>query len=630
MFLPLKKTFGQFVSTQLLLVFVFFVFGSAAIANGETQASASGPAAKEVKKEPAKEETKSAEPKKPEPTKPNEPKPDTVELKKEPLRLTVKLNGTFEPRQTEQIRLKGKEFTNFKLSEVIEHGRKVNSGEVLVQFEPKEYEDAFADRKHALRLSEIALAEEEANMHLLEQRKQMEKTAWERSKKYEDEDFVHFFDIEWPLQKRNMEMSMKSSQFSLDSAREELRQLEKMYRDDELVEETEEFILKRQKMLVEFAAFSHERQKLIADFREKFAMPRSEISIRESKQLFDLQFEKTRKTFDFSLEQAQIRFQKMKESHAKLVKQYNDFIADKAMLTLTAPMDGIVYYGDYNGDLTKGKWNNASAVAVGFRKGESVRNDQVLFTIVDPRANRLRFSVPEKELNWCKVESKGIVTPTAFPNTRLSGNIVALNDYPTVNGDYQAVLAVNVERELKIYPSMTGAVEFVSYENKEAFLVPTAALKREEIEDDSWNHAYLYTYETKTENNKEIKTVSKTKTKTGEVKGDKTELLGNFNVGDQVFKKFDDGEKMQEQLKKSEKEQAEKDAKEKADAEAKEQAEKAAKEKADAEAKEKSKEAKTKEKSAAKPGKTPKNATKEKPEEEPEKDEKEESQEENQ
>lgn len=537
-------------------------------------------------------DTKKAEPKpaatKPETPKPEAPKPDTVELKKEPLRVTVKIPGQFESKKAEHVRLKGEDFANFELKRTVKHGTMVRKGDVLIEFDQKKYDEALAEKKRALRLSEISLKEEEISLKYLLLRHPLNKESFERSRKYDNEDLVYYFKVTQEWMKRMAGFRMKIAQFYVDNAKEELKQLEKMYAADDLVEETEEFILKRSKFMVEAEEFFYDMDKMSTDRSLKTMYPRMDVQMRSMAKLRELDYRKSKETYDFVLEQTQLRIEKSRETHKKLVEQYKKFTKDKQMMVLKAPADGLLFYGEYSGEFTPGKWNNAAAVASGMKVEQVVKNNQVLFTIIDPQPSLFRVTVPEKELHWINTGTQGLVTPTAFPDLRHKVKVTQRNSIPSANGDYVALLTVEIPEKSKIYPSMTGSVELVVYDKKEAITVPTTALKREDVEDDSWNHAYLYVFDGKT--------AVKKKVKTGQVKGDKTELLGGVAVGANVYKKFDDGEKAIEKAKadaeKAKKEKEEKAAKAKAEKEAKAKAEKAKKEEP---AKEKPKQEKKKE-----------------------------------
>ena len=76
------------------------------------------------------------------------------------------------------------------------------------------------------------------------------------------DDHKYYVEIERPLQEESTKRSLQSSERYLESATEELNQLLKMYKEDDLTEETEEIILKRQRYAVESAEFRLKSSKL--------------------------------------------------------------------------------------------------------------------------------------------------------------------------------------------------------------------------------------------------------------------------------------------------------------------------------------------------------------------------------
>ena len=69
---------------------------------------------------------------------------------------------------------------------------------------------------------------------------------------------------------------VKSSREYLDYTKEELRQLEKMYRSKDLTEETEEIILRRQRFQVESREQYLKEAELQRDQKLKVDLPRQE------------------------------------------------------------------------------------------------------------------------------------------------------------------------------------------------------------------------------------------------------------------------------------------------------------------------------------------------------------------
>ena len=516
------------INTIVLFMLFSFVMGTAsnlvyAVPEGETETAAQETQPGEAKSEQAKsEESKPEET----PTEKPKPAPESIELKQEALRLTVKLPGTFEAKEPKLIQLKSEEFSDFKVVEFVKHGQQVNEGETLVRFDQKKYDEALAEKERAFRLSEMSLEEEVVSLKNLEDRTPLLLEAMILAKRYADEDLGYYYNVLEAVNEKAREFSFRWSQFRLELAREELRQLEKMYASDDLVEETEEIILKRTRMDVESAERSFESSKRIYERDKEVLQERDEIVRKRRARTDEIDFQKNKELFPQTLEKAKIALERKKIQFEKEKEALQKFREDKKWLTLRAPVGGIVYYGEYK----DGKWNTigASQIFNQLKVDESLKKDAVLMSIVEARPTLLRVTVPEKDLHWIKVGTEGKVVPVADPDQKFRVKIFELNEYPGVAGDYTAMMSVDVQGN-KIVPSMNGNAEFVVYDKPETILVPNSALKRVEDEEDSDTHGYLFLL-------KEENETEKIKVKTGKTKGEMTEILEGVSVGQKVLK----------------------------------------------------------------------------------------------
>ena len=477
------------------------------------------------KEETKKEDASKEEPKKEEPKKEEaKPAPESVELKNEPIRITVKLPGTFEAKEPKQIELASEEFGDFKIVEFVGHGQKVNEGDTLIRFDQKKYDEALAEKEKTFRLSEMSLQEEELSLKNLEEKTPMFQEAMMLAKRYADEDFAYYYNVLEVLNEKSRDFYFKWAEFRVELAREELRQLEKMYASDDLVEETEEIILRRTRMELESSERSFESSKKDYERTKEVLKDREDIARKRRARMDELDFQKTKELFPQTLEKAKIALDRKRIAFEKEKESLQKFREDKKWLAIRAPTSGIVYYGDYK----EGKWSGAPLIYGQLKVGENVKKGTVLMSVVEPRPSLLRIAVPEKELHWIKSGTEGKVVPTANPELKFETKIFSINEYPGVAGDYTAMLNVDV-KESKIVPSMTGNVELVVYDKKETILVPDTALKRVEDEDDSETHGYLFLL-------KEDNKTEKVKVKTGKTKAGKTEILEGVSVGQKILK----------------------------------------------------------------------------------------------
>ena len=103
----------------------------------------------------------------------------------------------------------------------------------------------------------------------------MDLSAGRRAKRLADEDLDYFNKVDGPFNEQMAAFLVKSAENDLSYETEELKQLEKMYKADDLMEDTEEIILKRARDNVERAKFMVQRAKTMRDGMTKLTLPRT-------------------------------------------------------------------------------------------------------------------------------------------------------------------------------------------------------------------------------------------------------------------------------------------------------------------------------------------------------------------
>src|SRR5690606_21150408 len=142
--------------------------------------------------------------------------------------------------------------------------------------------------------------------------------------------------------------------------KDELDQLVKMYEADDLTEETEEVVLKRQRNSVEFAEFSLDRMRLDRDETLNIQMPRYDIAIRESLERSEMALARARLASSIDLNRARYELEQKKQARANSLDRHAKLLADRDLMEIKAPADGVVYYGQCVG----GQWADmASQIA---------------------------------------------------------------------------------------------------------------------------------------------------------------------------------------------------------------------------------------------------------------------------
>jgi multidrug efflux pump subunit AcrA (membrane-fusion protein) len=179
---------------------------------------------------------------------PSNGKPATAKIEKGPFKVEVAINGVFEARRMAEVSIRPRAWTMpLVVERAIELGTPVKKGDILVELDRERIDKAIHDTEVENTLSELALKQAEEELPIIEKVLPVDLAAAERSKTQADEDLKKFLEIDRPQSERMAQFQVKQSGEYLEYSKEELRQLEKMYRSKDLTEETEEIILRRQR-----------------------------------------------------------------------------------------------------------------------------------------------------------------------------------------------------------------------------------------------------------------------------------------------------------------------------------------------------------------------------------------------
>lgn len=447
-------------------------------------------------------------------------KPATVKVETGKIVLDLTLKGTVEADEASELFLEAKSWTGpFVVKTAVPHGSRVKKRDVVLEFDTFKIDQAINDARLDLELAGISLKQSKDELPILEQFLPLNMAAADRDRKAAEEDFQRYTDIEREHQKKTAEFTLKSQLQWLDYAKEELKQLQKMYRDKDLTEETEEMILKRQRHQVEQLEFNIESLKMTQDREATLDRPRRDQSMKDHLQKQTLAWQKSQSMLPLEFNQKRLAVQKQEIERIKSEERLKDLESDRAAMIVRAPRDGIIYHGQSD----RAQWNTAT-VSGHLKRYGVVQPKEVFMTVVSSRPVSLRADVEEKDLQSLKAGLKGQAIPVAFPSLKLVCRVTSVSPVPRTAGSFETHIALDVPENVEsILPGMVANAKFVTYRSDTALLVPTSTIFQDEGSDE------LYVFVAK--DGKQIRTV----VEVGKVSGTKTEILKGLEAGAEIL-----------------------------------------------------------------------------------------------
>lgn len=417
----------------------------------------------------------------------DEKAPKVHTVKKGAFKHEISLAGVIEAQNMTPVTIQTEVWKTLTVLDAVEHGARVKKGDSLARLDLDGINAEIADQENAQKSGELALTLARAELKSTEEITPIDLAAAERAKQVADEDLKRFLEFQRPLNEKSARFALKISEQNLEYQNEELKQLEKMYKADDLTEETEEIILKRARNDVDQAKFGVELAQSRTNETLETSLPRQEIALKEAARREAVALERAKSSLPLGPTRARLNLQMLELSQRQGANRLTKLKSDRERMSVKAPVDGIVYYGRCE----RGKWStaNLSATDGKLTHGASLTPNVAFMTIVAERPVFVRAAAEEKNLQSLHVGMAGRAESVAYPNLSLGAKVTSLAAIPMADGKFDAKISIELGEEAKaLMPGMTCNVKLVAFDKPDAVVVPAAAV----FEDASTGKHYVY------------------------------------------------------------------------------------------------------------------------------------------
>jgi len=443
-------------------------------------------------------------------------KPETTAAKRETMRIELKLDGAFEPAERHVVQVKTVSWQGeMPLAKVAAHGSKVKKGDVLLQVDTAKLLEAIAAAGVELASAKVQLDRVNEEIKLAAAGEALQKERVEREARESAERLKHYLEVEKDLELKEIELSRIGVEDWIADQKEELDQIEKMYKSEELTNATRDIVLKRAQRSLERSKARYEIYMKRMERLKSYDMPRQleELQLAARERAHGLEtWTRTspiqRADRETNLARSTTNVRQQEENLAKLRK-------DEAALTVAAPADGVVWYGNFDG----GSWQGVEEGLKNLKVGEKIQANQPLMTVV-PSDLCVKTAVGEDRLTDLPPGTEAKITPVAFPDLALAGKSVA----PVLVGARKGE-AFDTRFELaggdpRIMPGLKAKIVVRVATLKDVVTVPSGAVTEED------GKKLVKVYEGG-------KSVAREVT-VGRVNGDRTEIKAGIKEGDEI------------------------------------------------------------------------------------------------
>jgi HlyD family secretion protein len=452
------------------------------------------------------------------------PKSQPFSVAAKSLEIEAELDGLFVAAETEEVAIRPEVWTRFVVKEAVDHGTEVRKGEVLIKFDDEKLEQDLAQEAINQRLEELALMS--ANEEHPREVKLLELKHQEAKRRYDQlvEDHRYYLEVDRPFSEKVANFRYESAMENLTSQKEELAQLKKMYDADDITEETEEIVLRRQEFGVKTAELTMELQTASRDYTLDVLLPRNDETYSTMLEQAKIALEQAKTSMENGITRGKYDLEKKREARAASLKRHAKLLSDRELMTLRAPADGTVYYGRN----INGEWAEIVSMTSKLSPYSNVAPNSVLMTIVKQRPLNVLTSIPEKDLPDFKSGQVASITPTSDKDVSLSATVSKIGTVPGGNKKFELHLDLeNNDVPEWLVAGMTCAVKVRVYENEKALLIPTDMVQTDE-EDKKQKYVMLLAEDDQEPTRRDVKL--------GRTKDKMVEVLEGLKESDKIVK----------------------------------------------------------------------------------------------
>lgn len=367
-----------------------------------------------------------------------------------------------------------------KLVKVVDENSRVKKGDVVAEFETADLLLRVDDYKLTIEQTkkDLAIALEEREVLKSTNREDL-RTARDRVTECQDA-YSRYVRLEGPRDRDTQTLAVSDAERNLDEAKAAYETAKETYDSsifaDSAAEEKAKSEVEKAQQKVSAAETKLNSALLAKKLFKRYTYPNKLKDLRNKLAQAKLGYEKTRVRTQSLLTQKNNQIYRLEITIRNNERQFKRHSSWVPMMSLVAPADGIVTYGDPDRI-----WGNPEV-----KVGMDGRRKQVIITIPDMSQMIVDVNLPEQYRSKVSVGDKVIITPDSIQTIKINGEIATIASLPvnTIPWDkstpkiYRTVISFS-DRNPRIVSGMSVQVEVVSKILHNVISIPIEAVFEE-------------------------------------------------------------------------------------------------------------------------------------------------------
>jgi len=390
-----------------------------------------------------------------------------------PFRIEHEFEARAIPEDAAVLRLEPESWEAFVIESLHQHGREVEAGEVVIEFEREDYQRRLQDLERAVAGKQLARDRAEAALALLEREQALAAEAARRSHAEASEDLAHFEEEGRELAEARLAQRIDQARFRLEAEREELAQLKQMYDADEVTEATEEIILERQQRRAAWAEEDLRQAREQVEREREAGLPRRHRGLQHAVARAELALAGLESRQPAALEEARLALATASTELSREQEELERLRADGELLRWQAPRDGLLLHGA----LEDGEWKLGD-LAKQLTVGGTPPRQRGLLSVVPARVAAPLFADVAPEVARSLAPDSAIaITVPGREDLPLRARLESLAPVAGADRKHRLELAVEWPEDFRPQPAATVRCRALVYANDAAIALPRKALQ---------------------------------------------------------------------------------------------------------------------------------------------------------
>lgn len=395
-------------------------------------------------------------------------------LESKPFVIERSLGTTALPATATSLRVEAETLAALELKTILPHGSRVKAGEVLVEFDTELIDRRLDDGKRALESAELTLGQTEVELKALKESRPLRLDATKRAARNAADDLAYFNNTNRKIKEQRAEETLKRYQHALEGEREELRQLEKMYKADDLTEETEEIILKRQRDSVSAAEFALKAEELDHKRTLETEIPREAEELNSAAKSSAMSLSRAETELPRQINLKEIEFAAAKIAFERQADDFAKLTADRKMMNpIKASADGWFYHGA----IEDGRWTTGEAIKTLVPSGQVAAKKTFATFIPASAPLALVAFADEATATSLPADCTGFAIAAGREELVIPTKVTKISPTPGTDGRFRIDLSATWPANTAPVPGANAQVRLISYEKPAALAIPAAALR---------------------------------------------------------------------------------------------------------------------------------------------------------